>query len=192
MIQRAPFSKVYGSRNMPAAGRTQVMRARLEVLFDELENLFSSAASGQPLPFAFVDAKEPHIAIGPPGGNITAQVSIDAENGLYVFCELDRAGAIVLATASEERLIDQIVAHLGSDGGSLAPHTIDAAVGVLVGQTVEDVERKLILQTLHHCEGNPTYTAFMLGIPLATLCNKLGHYFAESAGGFPVNAKRDQ
>jgi DNA-binding NtrC family response regulator len=108
-------------------------------------------------------------------------VTIDAENGLYVFCELDRAAGIVLATASEERLIDEIVAHLSAGDDDLVPRTIDSAVGILVGQTMEDVERKLILQTLRHCSGNLTHAAFMLGISLTALCHKLAIYFPDTA-----------
>ncbi|MBB4571751.1 helix-turn-helix domain-containing protein [Rhizobium leucaenae] len=160
-------------------------QARLNLLFEELQRLFPGASyidSG--LPFALVGGDEPHIVIHNTSGDATGRVTIDAENGLYVFCELDRNAGIVLATASEERLIDEIVAHLSGSDENLAPHTVNTAVGVLVGQTMEDVERKLILQTVRHCNGNPTYAAFMLGIPLITLCTKLATYFADPAEHF--------
>ena len=70
----------------------------------------------------------------------------------------------------------------------IMPRTVDTAVSSLVGQTMEDVERKLILQTLQHCGGDPTHTAFMLGMPLVTLCNKLAVYFSDSAGELPQPA----
>ena len=46
----------------------------------------------------------------------------------------------------------------------------------LVGRTVADVERDLILQTLEHCLGNRTHAANILGISIRTLRNKLKQY----------------
>jgi|GEM_PF-1031399 hypothetical protein len=184
MIKHPSFARDYDFSAVSTTHDLQA-RARLAMLFEELQGLFCGASSfNNRLPVAFVGGSEPHVVIYNMSGDISARVTIDPENGLYVFCELDRAAGIVLATASEERLIDEIVAHLSASDDNPAPHTVDAAVGILVGQTVEDVERKLILQTLRHCGGNPTYAAFMLGIPLITLCTKLATYFADSAKDF--------
>jgi two-component system, response regulator FlrC len=46
----------------------------------------------------------------------------------------------------------------------------------LVGRTVSDVERDLILDTLDHCLGNRTHAANILGISIRTLRNKLREY----------------
>jgi two-component system response regulator FlrC len=46
----------------------------------------------------------------------------------------------------------------------------------LVGRTVADVERELILNTLSHCLGNRTHAANILGISIRTLRNKLKEY----------------
>jgi DNA-binding NtrC family response regulator len=46
----------------------------------------------------------------------------------------------------------------------------------LVGRTVADVERDLILNTLSHCLGNRTHAANILGISIRTLRNKLKLY----------------
>jgi len=46
----------------------------------------------------------------------------------------------------------------------------------LVGRTVADVERHLILETLTHCLGNRTHAANILGISIRTLRNKLKLY----------------
>ncbi|MDL2400262.1 helix-turn-helix domain-containing protein [Rhizobium mayense] len=189
MIKHPSFVRNY---NLSAVSTTPDLQAqaRLRMLFEELQALFSGASGvNKGLPIALVKADEPRIVIYNMSGDISGRVTIDPENGLYVFCELDRAAGIVLATASEERLIDEIVAHVSAGNDKLTPHTVDTAVGVLVGQTMEDVERKLILQTLRHCDGNPTYAAFMLGIPLITLCAKLATYFAESAKDFAGSAK---
>lgn len=46
----------------------------------------------------------------------------------------------------------------------------------MVGRTVADVERDLIIQTLSHCLGNRTHAANILGISIRTLRNKLKQY----------------
>jgi DNA-binding NtrC family response regulator len=55
----------------------------------------------------------------------------------------------------------------------------------LVGRTVADVERDLILDTLDHCLGNRTHAANILGISIRTLRNKLREY---TDAGLPVPA----
>jgi DNA-binding NtrC family response regulator len=59
----------------------------------------------------------------------------------------------------------------------------EAVTRSLVGRTVADVERDLILETLKHCLGNRTHAANILGISIRTLRNKLNEY---SAAGVPV------
>jgi DNA-binding NtrC family response regulator len=54
-----------------------------------------------------------------------------------------------------------------------------AGVRPLVGRTVADVERDLILDTLNHCLGNRTHAANILGISIRTLRNKLKQYSEE-------------
>ncbi|WP_341705652.1 helix-turn-helix domain-containing protein, partial [Ferrovibrio sp.] len=51
--------------------------------------------------------------------------------------------------------------------------------GNLVGRTVADVERDLIIDTLKHCLGNRTHAANILGISIRTLRNKLKQYSDE-------------
>jgi two-component system, response regulator FlrC len=53
----------------------------------------------------------------------------------------------------------------------------------LVGRTVAEVERDLILETLKHCLGNRTHAANVLGISIRTLRNKLNEYASD---GVPV------
>ena len=55
----------------------------------------------------------------------------------------------------------------------------------MVGRTVADVERDLILNTLEHCLGNRTHAANILGISIRTLRNKLKLYTDQ---GIPVPA----
>jgi DNA-binding NtrC family response regulator len=60
-----------------------------------------------------------------------------------------------------------------------AAQAAEAVNREMVGRTVADVERDLILQTLDHCLGNRTHAANILGISIRTLRNKLKLYTDE-------------
>ena len=57
--------------------------------------------------------------------------------------------------------------------------TAELVIRSLVGRTVADVERDLILETLKHCSGNRTSAAKILDNSIRTLRNKLNEYVAE-------------
>jgi len=75
---------------------------------------------------------------------------------------------------------------LGADGDGAAT-AADGRPG-MVGRTVADVERDLILNTLQHCLGNRTHAANILGISIRTLRNKLKLYGDQ---GVPVPGPRE-
>lgn len=52
-------------------------------------------------------------------------------------------------------------------------------VPMLVGATVEEVERELMLQTLARCDGNRTHAARVLGVSVRTMRNKIKQYAAD-------------
>jgi len=58
-------------------------------------------------------------------------------------------------------------------------HTAETMSQALVGRTVADVERDLILDTVTHTLGNRTHAATILGISIRTLRNKLNQYSDE-------------
>lgn len=74
------------------------------------------------------------------------------------------------------------------DGTHLMPirRPAEARVDIdgLVGRTVEEVERELILQTLEHCRGNRTSASSILGISVRTMRNKLRSFIE---AGIPVS-----
>jgi two-component system response regulator FlrC len=98
--------------------------------------------------------------------------------------------AVLLATGPEIG-VDGILTPDGarldqSRGSSAVAHAALAAEQVtrsLIGRTVADVERDLILETLKSCFGNRTHAANILGISIRTLRNKLNEYAAD---GTPV------
>jgi len=60
-----------------------------------------------------------------------------------------------------------------SDSQGLSPHQI---VPMLIGSTVEAIERELVLQTLVSCHGNRTHAARVLGLSVRTMRNKIRQY----------------
>lgn len=71
----------------------------------------------------------------------------------------------------------------GRPPSSAADQTVEALRRILVGHTIADVERHLILDTLSYCFGNRTHAARILGISIRTLRNKLNEYMD---AGIPV------
>lgn len=61
----------------------------------------------------------------------------------------------------------------------------------LVGRTVAEVERDLIIDTLSHCLGNRTHAAHILGISIRTLRNKLKLYSQEGVA-IPMPGEGDR
>ncbi len=71
-----------------------------------------------------------------------------------------------------------ITALLPLTGPSIAPKRV---VRLLIGATVEEIERELVLQTLARCGGNRTHAARVLGVSVRTLRNKIRQYSADGA-----------
>ena len=67
----------------------------------------------------------------------------------------------------------------------------EAVRKALIGSTVADVERHLILDTLAYCHGNRTHAARILGISIRTLRNKLNEY-AEAGIVIPQPGQKPQ
>jgi len=63
--------------------------------------------------------------------------------------------------------------NVAPDAPPLTPHEI---VPMLIGSTVEAVERELVLQTLVRCDGNRTRAARVLGLSVRTMRNKIKQY----------------
>ncbi len=70
-----------------------------------------------------------------------------------------------------------IASHSAQNGS--AEHAAQGDNSPMVGRTVADVEKDLILNTLEHCLGNRTHAANILGISIRTLRNKLKLYSGE-------------
>lgn len=90
--------------------------------------------------------------------------------------------AVILARGETIEAHDLIIG-TGAEPPAAAPPTASERSPSLVGRTVAEVERSLILDTLQHTCGNRTHAATILGISIRTLRNKLREY---DAAGTPV------
>ena len=72
-----------------------------------------------------------------------------------------------------------------ASAAAAAASAIGATKG-LVGRTMADVERDLIIDTLEHCLGNRTHAATILGISIRTLRNKIRQYSDEGVAVPPA------
>jgi DNA-binding NtrC family response regulator len=157
--------------------RLNVVHLRLPALRErpgdalELASFFArkyADLNGLPMRALSTEAKA-LIAKNPWRGNVR-----ELENTLH--------RAVLLATG-EEIDADALMTPEGdamaaapADAAGRAAHAAEAVTRGLVGRTVANVERDLILDTLDHCLGNRTHAAKILGISIRTLRNKLNEY----------------
>ncbi len=80
---------------------------------------------------------------------------------------------------------------VGALGDDQDRDTVAGDTAGLVGRTVADVERELIIDTLYHCLGNRTHAANILGISIRTLRNKLKQY-SEDGVNVPMPGDADR
>jgi DNA-binding NtrC family response regulator len=110
----------------------------------------------------------PIVACGTDNDAGAATAAIDAGAKEYIPLPPDPEMIAAILTAVAQ---DTCERELVDPDESIANH--------IVGRTVADVERYLILETLKHCFGNRTRAANILGISLRTLRNKLAVYAAD-------------
>lgn len=124
----------------------------------------------------------PIVACGPQGAAGAAVAAIRAGAKEYIPLPPDPEiiAAILAAVADDPHEFvyrDEAAAKVAH-----AALAAEAVTRALVGRTVADVERALILETLKHCLGNRTRAANILGISIRTLRNKLTVYAADGVG----------
>lgn len=146
--------------------------ARLKLLSGELVAVLPVEEA-----LVFHEQPGPRLSIGE-----IAVVEIDSDTGMFVFSDTNSESCHVLVTSDQGRLVDHVIGHVLRCGDAFAPQAVSGAIWSLVGCTVEDVERHLVLQTLRRCQGNRTHAAQILGISVRTLRNKLrGYWLADAA-----------
>jgi DNA-binding NtrC family response regulator len=79
-------------------------------------------------------------------------------------------------TETGDATAPQAATPVTGSGTTAAPVQNPGAVENMIGRTIADVERDMIINTLEHCLGNRTHAAKILGISIRTLRNKLNQY----------------
>ncbi len=131
------------------------------------------------LHFAKICAEENGLSYKPISAG--AMAALKAHNWPGNVRELENTLHRAVLLAGGDEIDVESIMLMGTEGGvGAAPGT-----GGLVGRTVADVERDLIIDTLKHTLGNRTHAAKILGISIRTLRNKLNAYVQE---GVPVPA----
>jgi two-component system response regulator FlrC len=131
------------------------------------------------------------VALRPLSADAKRQLSLARWPGNVRELENTMHRAVLMASGDDigpEAIISPDGLRLDQSKPAAVAHAAMAAEAVtrsLVGRTVADVERDLILETLKHCLGNRTHAANILGISIRTLRNKLNEY---STAGVPVPA----
>ena len=109
-------------------------------------------------------------------GQKTAQLMAEAVTQTREAAPARTGGAA--AAVVQPRADDNVAVAAGIPGAAPVDNS-----ALLVGRSLQDVERELILNTLTHCLGNRTHAANILGISIRTLRNKLKEY---NDAGIPV------
>jgi DNA-binding NtrC family response regulator len=113
------------------------------------------------------------------------KLSPDARNRLHAYAWPGNVRELKNAIERAAILADEAIgADLLPEPGAPAPSSAGGATGsmlqIRVGSSLEEIERRLILATLHELSGDKKRAADILGISLKTLYNRLNLY--EAAG----------
>lgn len=177
------------NRDLEAAVRSGQFREdlyfRLNVVNLELPPLRDRPADILPLAQMFADKYSEQNGIALKKISTEAAAKLNAYHWPGNVRELENTmhRAILISTANEiEAGAIHLTAQKASSVAAIAK-TVNAApetaAAPVVGRTMADVEKELILNTLDHCLGNRTQAANILGISIRTLRNKLKQYNAE-------------
>lgn len=139
----------------------------VRALAEHFRDLYSEANGREKRPFSD-DALAKLNAYGWPG-NVR-----ELENTMHRTVLLAEGDAIA---AEAILLTDEMDARVGDGGGMGDVGDVeDEGIHGLVGKTMAEVERALIIGTLDRCLGNPTQAANILGISIRTLREKMKVY----------------
>ena len=184
------------NRDMEAAVKAGQFREdlyfRLNVVNLELPALRERPSDIVPLARMFADKYSEQNGIAKKKFSAAAEEKIKSHHWQGNIRELENAMHRAILVSQDDEIEASSILLAGQKASSVAQTAQavieKAAVGggspALVGRTVADMEKELIINTLSHCLGNRTHAANILGISIRTLRNKLKEYGqAEEAHG---------
>jgi len=152
--------------------RLNVMNLRLPPLNERPQDIAVLAVF-----FAKKYAEANGVAERKIGDEVFARLSAHSWPGNVRELENTMHRAVLLA--SGDGIGPEAIMLSGEEGGAFQQQSspsLGSGGDTLVGHTVAEVERDLIIDTLQHCIGNRTHAANILGISIRTLRNKLKLY----------------
>lgn len=176
---------------LAAAAKTAMDRGASALHADRIDTAIAMLRSGRAADLLMVD-----IAIDV--RDLLSRLEAVRMHVPVVVCgtQNDRGAAIAAIDAGareyvplppDPEMIAAILAAVADDAPEPV-HSDEAMTNLIVGRTVADVERDLILETLKRCLGNRTHAANILGISVRTLRNKLTAYAADGVRVPPPNS----
>ena len=129
------------------------------------------------IPMVLVGDPRSTLSLASEMGQLASSPLPVAEAGDAFLDELRRIAAKELVVVKTEVNLEKVLDRLRASAPAHLQYNI------LVGHTIAEVERGLILATLDRCRGNRTTAAGILGISVRTMRNKLRHFMDE---GIPV------
>lgn len=170
-------------KKVSSAARAAMMAAKWRGNIRELENAMHRAIivaiEDEILP-EDIQLQDGALSAPSGGASPTATNAPDPAGVSGFGKEQENAPAAMPAQAAPPTEISEEAANIaavtGSTNSGTKPVQNKGAVESLVGRSIADVERDMILNTLDHCLGNRTHAAKILGISIRTLRNKLNQY----------------
>ena len=167
-----------GSRRRSGDDRTVYRRVRLRALGAELTLVYLADFQGLAPQFLVrFDEDGPYLSVGDPVAfSLAAKeepIGRDSPRRPRVLTDADLDRNRILLIAGDEDAIDCAAAQPPQNHGQIPLDTADIAVDMLVGYSIEAVERRLVLRTLRSFNGDYRQTAFALGLSTQELSAKL-------------------
>lgn len=170
----------FGRRKQPPTQDAAFRKARLEALAAEIELLFGATETGdQPLAFVVPHGEELRLAFN---ADPRVSVTIDAATGIYILHDETIARACMVMTHSEQCLLDHVLDCLTNLDRGHAGRAADHAIGDLIGHSLAEIERGVILRTVRHFKADYHRAAAVLGLTEERLRQHVLHYVSDGSG----------
>jgi hypothetical protein len=183
-VGAAPFGRRGRRRDEPGDShrsgddQSKYRRVRLRALGAELTLVYVADFQGLAPQFLVrFDGDGPYLSVGNPVAFSLASKDESVEKNsrwrprVLVGADSNRNG--VMLVAGEEDAIDRAATQPTQSHGQVPLDTADIAVDMLIGYSIEAVERRLVLRTLRRFNGDYRRTAFALGLSVEALSGKL-------------------
>lgn len=158
--------------NPAAAGLARSAVMRLQSIARELAGINQTIGSSLVMHFS----PRPHLIMG---HRIT--IEIDLSSGFLLFIERDERSNHIFGTFEKVKLIEHVLKYAAiqcaADGHDSGTHNSN---NTLIGKSIKEIERDIIINTLNHCQGNRTRAAKILNISVRTIRNKIQLYRKET------------